>query len=202
MGNFVQQRKAGVCSPLFQCSPIQYFQHLINACFLFVYPKCPSSCPSLDHLYVAGTIVFNSFLWVPFGAAVLKLWTEYCCALVYAFALRDGDLTLKFRVRKPRVLFDFAVVLPMWVFHLRSCEMCTPRYFVLCADLIGTPWSVYSCMIGCFVRLTRRTPDLSGLKLINQSCSHSSRLSKSACSSLQLSCESIDEYMTVSSANK
>ena len=79
VGNFVQQCEAGVCSPLFQCSPIQYFQHLSNACCLFVYPKCPSSCPSLDHLYVAGTIVFNSFPWVPYGAAVLKLWTEYCC---------------------------------------------------------------------------------------------------------------------------
>ena len=144
VGNFVQQRKAGVCSPLIQCSPIQYFQHLSA------------------HLAARRWIIsiLRELLFsIPFHGSQMEQQYSSCgwSNVVCTFALRDGDLTLKFRLRKPRVLFDLAVVLPMWVFLLRSCETCTPRYFVLCTDLIGTSWSVYLCMIGCFVRLMHRT---------------------------------------------
>ena len=33
---------------------------VVVACSLFVFPKCPSSCPSLDLLLIVRTIVFNA----------------------------------------------------------------------------------------------------------------------------------------------
>ena len=60
---------------------------------------------------------------------------------IYAARLTSSLFILRFLRRNPRVLFPFFTVLSIWSFHVMSCEISTPRYFVDSSQLSVWPLS-------------------------------------------------------------
>ena len=58
----------------------------------------------------------------------------------YACSLTEVEPLLRLRRRKPRVLLALPQMLLMWLSHLRSSLMATPRYFALSTDSKTWPW--------------------------------------------------------------
>ena len=60
---------------------------------------------------------------------------------IYAACLTSSLFIRRFLRRNPRVLFPFFTVLSIWSFHVMSCEISTPRYFVDSSQLSVWPSS-------------------------------------------------------------
>jgi hypothetical protein len=59
------------------------------------------------------------------------------------------ELMLMFLRMNPSVLFAFVVMLFIWLSHLRSDCIVTPRYLALSASLSWCPCRVYEYFISC-----------------------------------------------------
>ena len=85
---------------------------------------------------------------------------------LYACSLTVVELMLMFLQRKPSVLFGFDIMLCIWLSHLRSDCIVTPRYLALSACSSWCPCRVYSYFIGVSFRVMDSTVHLSGWKAI------------------------------------
>ena len=68
---------------------------------------------------------------------------------LYACFLTVVELMLMFLRMNPSVLFAFVVMLFIWLSHLRSDCIVTPRYLALSAWLSWCPCRVYEYFISC-----------------------------------------------------
>jgi len=64
---------------------------------------------------------------------------------LYACSLTLVELMLMFLRRNPSVLFAFVLILFIWLSHLRSDCIVTPRYFALSAGVCAFYWCFISC---------------------------------------------------------
>ena len=97
---------------------------------------------------------------------------------LYACSLTVVQLTLIFLRRNPSVLFAFVVILFIWLSHLRSDCIVTPRYVSLLACSNWYPCRVYVYFIGTLFRVMHSTLHLSGWKAIFHYCSHNTEFIK------------------------
>ena len=72
---------------------------------------------------------------------------------LYACSLTLVELMLMFLRRNPSVLFASVVMLFIWLSHLRSDCIVTPRYFALSACSSWCPCRVYVCFTGVLFRV-------------------------------------------------
>ena len=100
---------------------------------------------------------------------------------LHACALTEVEPMFRLRRRKPRVLLALPQMLLMWLSHLRSSLMVTPRYFALSTDSKTWPWRQYLNFTGVLLREMVSTLHLSGWKAIFHNCSHCASLSRSLC---------------------
>ena len=91
---------------------------------------------------------------------------------LYACSLTLVELMLMYLQRNPSVLLAFVVMLFIWLSHLRSYCIETPRYFALSACSSWCPCRVYVCFTGVLFRVMDSTLHLSGWKAIFHLCSH------------------------------
>jgi len=90
---------------------------------------------------------------------------------LYACSLTVVELMLMFLRRNPSVLFAFVVILFIWLSHLRSDCIVTPRYLALSACSSWCPCRVHEYFIGVLFHVMDSTLHLSGWKTIFHFCS-------------------------------
>jgi hypothetical protein len=102
---------------------------------------------------------------------------------LYACSLTVVELMLMFLRKNPSVLLAFVVMLFIWLSHLRSDCIVTPRYLALSACSSWCPCRVHEYFIGVLFHVMDSTLHLSGWKTIFHFCSHMLSLSRSFCKS-------------------
>ena len=101
--------------------------------------------------------------------------TEICLVLVVFGNSRECDrvrygavqciplvIPLIFRLRNPRVWFDFLEILLIWVPQLRSSDIVTPRYLAAVVLSSSVLWRKYLNGMGVFNLVTCRTRHFAG----------------------------------------
>ena len=120
---------------------------------------------------------------------------------LYACSLTEVEPMFRLRRRKPRVLLALPQMLLMWLSHLRSSLIVTPRYFALSTDSKTWSWRQYLNFTGVLLREMVSTLHLSGWKAIFHNCSHcASFLSRSLCRVRASLFDLITRYAILSSA--
>ena len=110
-------------------------QHVCNAAGIVIAVcNIPSSSP-LHHLQLMSLVFL---IWIQTVEQYSKFGRT---SEIYAARLTSSLFIQRFLRRNPRVLFPFFTVLSIWNFHVMSCEISTPRYFVDSSQLSVWPLS-------------------------------------------------------------
>ena len=122
--------------------------------------------------------------------------------LKYAFAVVSSLQDLRFRRRKPSMLFDFLEILSMCVFQESADCTSTSRYFVESCSSRTWPFSWYENVIGERALVMLKTLHFCGWNAIPHFDSHSAKVLRSSCNTAQSSGLSICRYTIQSSAKR
>ena len=158
--------------------------------------QSPTGSSTLHHITFAGK---RLCVWAPHGGTVFKLRSNNC--LICRFA-EQGCLHLILRLRKPRDLFAFEVILFICVLKFRFSERSTPKY--LAEKTLFKTWlcMVYGVYIGVLARVICNTWHLPGLNYMSHWASHCWSLSRSLWRVAESSGSHIVRYTAMSSAKR
>ena len=142
-------------------------------------PSHPAHCPSLDHLQ-AYCLLLD--IWVPYSCTILNSWYHNCFVSLFLHCL-----VFHFDVTFEDLLFAFAMVLLIGLFHDMSSEIVTPRFLADCTSSRTWPCKVYGNVTLDFFLVIRSTWHFAGWNSMSHSLSQSPSLLRSSCSLLQSS---------------
>ena len=92
----------------------------------------------------AGPFQFCGFHLPFLGSQIVLLYSSWGRTKVkYAFSLSRRDFTRRLHLTNPRVRLALLVTLPIWWFHFRSCDICTPTYIAFLTSFNTLPCRVY-----------------------------------------------------------